>query len=300
MAQGGRLNATTWFDRTNYFETVPKGAVELALWLEADRHGRLLDAVDAGEPRQPARRGQGGEAPALRQRALRQRADRGVCRGLPRGAPLPPPDDRLDGGPRRRQPRRRPRLLPGRTTAPTTRCSPCAATSRRSTGSPPSSATSATCPRGAVPRRPDHAQLAPLDRAGARRAARGRAQRPAARRVPAPRRRHRRVRRRLGRARLPRGPVDLTAGAAGWCAASRPRCGAHATPWGFVDGASLGFVVLDVADGQDPARVEADCRRGARAASSSTAPPRSSSRRRWPSPSGPGSPPSPARRSVPT
>ena len=45
MAQGGRLNATTWFDRTNYFETVPKGAFELALWLEADRHGHLLDAL---------------------------------------------------------------------------------------------------------------------------------------------------------------------------------------------------------------------------------------------------------------
>jgi len=45
MAQGGRLNATTWFDRTNYFETVPVGALELALWLEADRHGFLLDAV---------------------------------------------------------------------------------------------------------------------------------------------------------------------------------------------------------------------------------------------------------------
>ena len=45
MAQGGRLNATTWFDRTNYFETVPTGAVELALWLEADRHAHLLDAV---------------------------------------------------------------------------------------------------------------------------------------------------------------------------------------------------------------------------------------------------------------
>ncbi len=45
MAEGGRLNATTWFDRTNYFETVPKGALELALWLEADRHGYLLDAV---------------------------------------------------------------------------------------------------------------------------------------------------------------------------------------------------------------------------------------------------------------
>ncbi len=46
MAEGGRLNATTWFDRTNYFETVPTGALELALWLEADRHGFLLDAVN--------------------------------------------------------------------------------------------------------------------------------------------------------------------------------------------------------------------------------------------------------------
>ncbi|HET6692909.1 MAG TPA: pitrilysin family protein [Pedococcus sp.] len=46
MAEGGRLNATTWFDRTNYFETVPRGAFELALWMEADRHGHLLDAVN--------------------------------------------------------------------------------------------------------------------------------------------------------------------------------------------------------------------------------------------------------------
>lgn len=46
MAVGGRLNATTWFDRTNYFETVPTGALDLALWLEADRHGHLLDAVN--------------------------------------------------------------------------------------------------------------------------------------------------------------------------------------------------------------------------------------------------------------
>ncbi|NHN56437.1 insulinase family protein [Calidifontibacter sp. DB0510] len=45
LGQGARLNATTWFDRTNYFETVPTGAMELALWLEADRHGHLLDAV---------------------------------------------------------------------------------------------------------------------------------------------------------------------------------------------------------------------------------------------------------------
>lgn len=40
---GGSVNATTWFDRTNYFETVPIGALDLALWLEADRLGTLAD-----------------------------------------------------------------------------------------------------------------------------------------------------------------------------------------------------------------------------------------------------------------
>ena len=45
MAHGARLNATTWLDRTNYFETLPAGALDLALWMEADRHGHLLDAV---------------------------------------------------------------------------------------------------------------------------------------------------------------------------------------------------------------------------------------------------------------
>src|SRR5699024_4568025 len=45
MSVGGRLNATTWFDRTTYFETIPSGALELALWLEADRHANLLAAV---------------------------------------------------------------------------------------------------------------------------------------------------------------------------------------------------------------------------------------------------------------
>lgn len=41
QAVGGHVNATTSFDRTNYFETVPPGALELALWLEADRLGSL-------------------------------------------------------------------------------------------------------------------------------------------------------------------------------------------------------------------------------------------------------------------
>jgi len=39
------LNGTTNFDRTNYFETVPKAALERALFLESDRMGHLLPAV---------------------------------------------------------------------------------------------------------------------------------------------------------------------------------------------------------------------------------------------------------------
>ena len=38
-------NGTTWFDRTNYFQTVPKGALERALFMESDRMGYLLGAI---------------------------------------------------------------------------------------------------------------------------------------------------------------------------------------------------------------------------------------------------------------
>ena len=40
------LNGTTSHDRTNYFETVPANQLELALWLESDRMGYLLEKVD--------------------------------------------------------------------------------------------------------------------------------------------------------------------------------------------------------------------------------------------------------------
>ena len=40
------MNGTTDFDRTNYFQTVPTSAVDLALWLESDRMGHLLGAID--------------------------------------------------------------------------------------------------------------------------------------------------------------------------------------------------------------------------------------------------------------
>jgi zinc protease len=39
-------NGTTWFDRTNYFETVPKSNLERALFMESDRMGYLLAAID--------------------------------------------------------------------------------------------------------------------------------------------------------------------------------------------------------------------------------------------------------------
>ena len=39
------VNGTTNWDRTNYFETVPREYLELALWIESDRMGYLLDAV---------------------------------------------------------------------------------------------------------------------------------------------------------------------------------------------------------------------------------------------------------------
>ncbi len=39
------FNGTTWLDRTNYFQNVPTGAIELALFLESDRMGHLLGAV---------------------------------------------------------------------------------------------------------------------------------------------------------------------------------------------------------------------------------------------------------------
>ncbi len=43
------MNGTTWFDRTNYFETVPTTALDMALWMESDRMGHLLAAIGKNE-----------------------------------------------------------------------------------------------------------------------------------------------------------------------------------------------------------------------------------------------------------
>lgn len=39
------VNGTTWFDRTNYFQTVPTPALDRILFMESDRMGHLLGAV---------------------------------------------------------------------------------------------------------------------------------------------------------------------------------------------------------------------------------------------------------------
>jgi zinc protease len=41
-----KLNGTTWYDRTNYFQNMPTSAVDLTLWMESDRMGHLLGAID--------------------------------------------------------------------------------------------------------------------------------------------------------------------------------------------------------------------------------------------------------------
>ncbi len=42
---GGTLNGSTNQDRTNYYETVPKNALEMVLWMESDRMGYLTNTI---------------------------------------------------------------------------------------------------------------------------------------------------------------------------------------------------------------------------------------------------------------
>jgi zinc protease len=41
-----KLNGTTWYDRTNYFQNVPPSALDLTLWMESDRMGHLVGVID--------------------------------------------------------------------------------------------------------------------------------------------------------------------------------------------------------------------------------------------------------------
>ncbi|HEX4965015.1 MAG TPA: pitrilysin family protein [Thermoanaerobaculia bacterium] len=42
---GGVANGSTWYDRTNYYETLPAHQLDLGLWLESDRMGFFLPAL---------------------------------------------------------------------------------------------------------------------------------------------------------------------------------------------------------------------------------------------------------------
>jgi len=42
---GGVANGSTWYDRTNYYETLPAAELDLGLWLESDRLGFLLEGL---------------------------------------------------------------------------------------------------------------------------------------------------------------------------------------------------------------------------------------------------------------
>ena len=255
MAQGARLNATTWFDRTNYFETVPTGAVELALWLEADRHGFLLDAV--------TQENLDNQRDVVKEEK-RQRYDNQpygnalidvYAAVFPEGHPYHHPTigsmEDLDAA-SLDDVHAFFRAHYGPDNTVLTLCGDITAEHgfalvERYFGDLVASA---------APRRADHPQLAPLEQPV----------RVERREVVPNDRLH--VAFRL--------PVDETddfiAGAValdciGGLATSRlvrrlvrreqTALGAHATAWGFVDGASLGFVVLDVAPGTDPDEVEA-------------------------------------------
>ena len=299
MAEGGRLNATTWFDRTNYFETVPKGAYELALWMEADRHGHLLDAVN--------------QENLDNQRDVVKEEKRQRYDNVPYGhalietyAAVFPPEhpyhhptigsmEDLDAASvedvhaffrrllraqqHRPDPRRRPRP--------------------RRRGSPRPSATSASCRPRPSRARGNLPQLDADHGAGAGRARRGRAQRPAPRRVPAAGGQHRGVLRRAPRARHHRRAGDLPAGPAARAARAGRQRGA---------GPRHGLRRRRLARVHRPRhrrRPGPRHRRGrapSRSSSGSptTGPPRSRWSPRSPRPSGPGCTPWPARRSGPT
>ena len=79
------INGTTDYDRTNYFETLPSNQLELALWLESDRMGYLLDKLDAPQL--------ANQQDVVQQRAAAERREPAVWhgrRGRHRSSCFPP------------------------------------------------------------------------------------------------------------------------------------------------------------------------------------------------------------------
>ena len=110
-AAGGNNNGSTTNDRTNYVIDVPSNALELALYLESDRMGYLLDTMSPAARGRPARRGEERAPPELREPALRHGVDRAGQDAVAGRPSLQLADDRLHGRPHGRQPRRRGAVL---------------------------------------------------------------------------------------------------------------------------------------------------------------------------------------------
>ena len=112
-AGASSVNGSTSHDRTNYFEVVPSNQLELALWLESERMGFLLDRTGFKETVDNQRDVVKNER---RQRYENRPAgliSEGAARGaLPARSPLLPPGHRLDGGPDGGLGRRRQGVLP--------------------------------------------------------------------------------------------------------------------------------------------------------------------------------------------
>jgi predicted Zn-dependent peptidase len=103
-------NGTTWFDRTNFFQTVPTSALDQALYMESDRMGHLLGALNQerldnqrGVVQNEKRQGDNQPYGLWSTRSSRR------CSRRPS---VPAFDHRFDGRPRPRQPRGPARLAP--------------------------------------------------------------------------------------------------------------------------------------------------------------------------------------------
>ena len=123
QAAGGTLNGTTWLDRTNYYETMPSHQLELAIYLEADRMGSLLDALSQENLDNQREVVKNEKRWSYDNRPYGTWNEKLLGHLYPEEPSVPPPDDRLDGGPRRGVARRRQGRSSARTTRPTTPCS---------------------------------------------------------------------------------------------------------------------------------------------------------------------------------
>ena len=136
---------------TTYID-VPANALELALFLESDRMGYLLDTMSPERVERPARRRQERAAAELREPALRHGLARARQDAVAGRASLQLADDRPHGRPDRRQPRGRRRVLQEVLRARTTPAWSSPATSTSTARGRWSRSGSARCPRGAAGR----------------------------------------------------------------------------------------------------------------------------------------------------